>query len=156
MQYYMFELDKENQDLCTIIMQFGKYKYARFPMGLKCSPDIAQAIMENVLSGTEDVDVFIDDVDAFSKDWNHHINLLSMILCTLPEIGFTIDPLKWKWAIKETHWLGYRLTPRGLKPWRKKIDAILCMDRPQNATELSMFLVASINTVTCGQAMPMY
>ncbi len=61
-------------------MPFGKYKYARLPMGPKCSPDIAQAIMENVLSGIEDADVYIDDVGAFSKDWNHHINLLSTIL----------------------------------------------------------------------------
>jgi hypothetical protein len=50
MQYYTFELDNKSQDPCIIITPFGKYKYLRLLEGLKCSPDIAQAITENVLS----------------------------------------------------------------------------------------------------------
>jgi hypothetical protein len=76
----MFELEEESQDLFTIITPSGKYKYLRLPMGLKCSPDIAQAAMENVLLDIKDADVYIDDVGAFSDDWNHHVNLLSTIL----------------------------------------------------------------------------
>jgi hypothetical protein len=140
MQYYTFELGKESEDLCNIIAPFGKYKYLRLPMGLKCSPDIAQAAMENVLSDIDDANIYIDDVGAFSNDWDHHVNLLATILRQLRENGFIINPLKCEWAVKETNWLGYWLTPQGLNPRKKKIDTILHMGCPCNATELCMFI----------------
>jgi hypothetical protein len=68
MQYYTFELDGKSQDLCTIITPFGKYKYLKLSIGLKCSLDIAQAATENVLSDINEVDIYIDDVGVFSND----------------------------------------------------------------------------------------
>jgi hypothetical protein len=49
-------------------------------MGLKCSPDITKAIMENVLSDIKDAGIYIDNVGAFSNNWNHYVNLLSTVL----------------------------------------------------------------------------
>jgi hypothetical protein len=96
--------------------------------------------MENVLSDIKYADVYIDDVSAFSDDWDHHVTLIVTILWQLCENGFTINSLKCEWAFKETDWLGYWLTPQGLKPWKKKIDAIQHMDHPHNAIELRMFI----------------
>ena len=83
MQYYTFELDEESQDLCMIVTPFGKFKYARLPMGLCFPPDIAQEVMENIFRDVEDEEFYIDDVGCFYNSWSRHLDLLDIILCKL-------------------------------------------------------------------------
>ena len=42
MGYYTIRLDPDAQNLCTIVLPWGKYKYKRLPMGLAGSPNIFQ------------------------------------------------------------------------------------------------------------------
>jgi hypothetical protein len=113
MQYYAFELDEESSNLCVIVTPFGKFKYKRLPMGICLSTDIAQEIMETVLQDIEEVEIYLDDIGIFNDDWDSHLRTIQKVLTRLQENGFSINPLKCQWAIQETDWLGYWLTPKG-------------------------------------------
>ncbi|KAL7460085.1 hypothetical protein ACHAXS_000551 [Conticribra weissflogii] len=64
MQYYTFELDKESQILCAMITPFGKYKHKCLPMGLKYTPDFAQQIIEDVICGQDNVNVYLHNMKS--------------------------------------------------------------------------------------------
>ena len=49
--------------------------YNRVRMGLKTAPGFAQARMEEVLRNIEDIEIYIDDIGAFTDSWEKHLQL---------------------------------------------------------------------------------
>ena len=112
-------------------------------MGLKPAPDFAQAIIEKVLHNLPNIEVYIDDIGIFTKcTFEEHLNLIEQVLTQLQQANLKINPIKCEWAVQETDFLGYWLTPKGVKPWKRKIDAVLKMDCPRTTTQLRSFLGA--------------
>jgi hypothetical protein len=96
MHYYTFELDNQSKDLCTIAAA-GKFKCDRLSIGLKCSLDYAQEVMENIFRDFEDAEVYIDYIGALSYSWDDHMALLCTILTKFQDNWFRFNPIKCEW-----------------------------------------------------------
>ena len=85
----------------------------------------------------------MDDCCLFTdKDFEYHVQLIDKLLTALAKAGMKFNPLKCAWTVQETSFLGHWMTPTAVKPLKKKIDAILKMDRPRNQTQVRLFIGA--------------
>ena len=76
-------------------------------MGVKVCPDIAQSMIMKILDGL-DIEAYIDDLGIWTKiSFDEHLSVVDRVLKHLAENGMKCNPLKCKWVVKETDFLGY-------------------------------------------------
>ena len=67
MGYYTVRLSPEASDMCTIVAEFGKFRYLCLPMGVNCSPDIFQSKINELLGDLEYIRAYLDDMSVLLK-----------------------------------------------------------------------------------------
>jgi hypothetical protein len=83
-------------------------------MGLNQSPDWAQATMEQVFwDMLHELDFYINSMSIFDLLWGTQVPKLDQLLGWLHSNGFSVNPLKCEWGVKETNFLGYWMSPTG-------------------------------------------
>ena len=137
MGYYHIVLSDRSADMCTIVTEFGKYRYKRLPMGVACSPDIFQAKIYELLGDIDGTKAYIDDILVVQKGtFDEHLQQLDEIFRRCQKTGLKMNAEKCMFGLNEIDYLGYIVTPQGVKPNPKKIQAIKALERPQTVTEV--------------------
>jgi transposase InsO family protein len=141
MGYYHILLTPYASTLCTVVLPWGKYEYLRLPMGLCNSPDIFQEKMNDIMTGLEFAQAYIDDLLVIScGDFEDHLNKLEQVLTRLSESGLKVNASKSFFGKEELEYLGYWITREGIKPLSKKVEAISNIAAPRNRRELRRFI----------------
>ena len=141
--YYHIPLDKQTQKLCTTVLPWGKYSYERLPMGIATSPDIFQKAMNDIFGDLDYVLVYLDDILILSNDkdtFDDHLNKVKTVFARLYKTGMKVNLTKTEFFKQELEYLGYLLTPLGIKPLPKKVEAITRILPPKTKRQLRRFL----------------
>ena len=137
MGYYHIRLSPTAADMCTIITEYGKFRYKRLPMGVACSPDIFQAKIYELLGDIDGTKAYIDDILVVKKGtFDEHLTQLDEIFRRCRKANLKMNPLKCRFGLNEIDYLGYIVTPTGMQPNPNKIQAIQALERPRTVTEV--------------------
>ena len=79
--------------------------------------------------GTPNCSCCIDDPGLWTNgSFKDHPAVVELVPSRLHKNNMKCNPLKCEWFAKETDFLGFWMTPDGIKPWKKRVDAIPNMD----------------------------
>lgn len=118
----------------------GLYVYKRLPFGVKPAASIFQSVMDKILEGLEQVQVYIDDILVWAETDKELYQILLRVMQRLDKFNVKLNADKCQWFVESVKYLGHVLSARGIEPNREKIKAIVEAPAPTNVSQLKALL----------------
>ncbi|GBC38977.2 retroviral-like aspartic protease 1 [Rhizophagus irregularis DAOM 181602=DAOM 197198] len=136
--YWQIEMKEEDKEKTAFICNQGLYEFNVMPFGLKNAPAIFQRTMNKIFKEYLDkfMNVYIDDIIIYSKNWNEHLQHIKIVLEELRKANMMLKLKKCEWAKKNVEYLGHIVGTDGLKPDDKKIKKIKNLKPPKNIKQI--------------------
>ena len=94
----------------------------------------------NPENGPDFVAVYIDDVLVFSRTLDEHLEHLHAVIERLQAVGLKLKPTKCHFVREQVEYLGHLITPAGLQPNPRLIEAVERFPAPQDVKSLRRFI----------------
>ncbi|GET67413.1 retroviral-like aspartic protease 1 [Rhizophagus irregularis DAOM 181602=DAOM 197198] len=136
--YWQIEMKEEDKEKTAFICSQGLYEFNVMPFGLKNAPAMFQRTMNKIFKEYLDkfMNVYIDDIIIYSKNWNEHLQHIKIVLEELRKANMMLKLKKCEWAKKNVEYLGHIVGTDGLKPDNKKIEKIKNLKPPKNIKQI--------------------
>ncbi|GKA49291.1 reverse transcriptase domain-containing protein [Tanacetum coccineum] len=123
-QIQMAESDEEKMDFHT---SQGVYCYTKMPFGLKNAGATYQWLVDKAFDSqvSWNMEVYVDDLVIKSHTETEMLRDIDETFRTLRKINMKLNPKKCTFEAVEGMFLGYTITPKGIKPCPDKTEAVL-------------------------------
>ncbi len=120
----------------------GHYEFLRMPFGLTNSPAVFQRLINNVLGPLKNSVAlpYMDDIIIPARTEEEGLLRLRKVLEALRQHNLTLNLDKCSFFKSSIDYLGREISAEGVRPGRRKIEAVLQMHPPQTVREVRQFL----------------
>jgi hypothetical protein len=138
-QIKMVEPDKRKTTFVTL---WGNYYYKVMPFGLKNAGATYKRAMVALFHDMmhKEIEVYVDDMIAKSKDEESHILSLRKLFERLRKYQLKLNPVKCTFGVKSGKLLGFVVSDKGIEVDPDKVKAIQDMPAPKTEKEVRSFL----------------
>ena len=123
--------------------RYGHFEYLVMPFGLCNAPASFQAYINDALRDYLDdfCVAYMDDVLVYSSGTlEEHIEHVRKVLSRLKEHGLFVKPEKCEFHVTETKFLGYIISPDGVRMDPERVKTIVEWPAPKSVHDLQVFL----------------
>nr|GEZ86529.1 reverse transcriptase domain-containing protein [Tanacetum cinerariifolium] len=161
--YHQIQLVTADEEKTSFHTGQGVYCYTKMPFGLKNGGATYQRLMDKAFESQmgRNIEVYVDDLVVKSYTEAEMVRDIEETFQTLRKINMKLNPKKCSFGLAEGVFLGYVITPEGIKPCPDKTAAVIQLPSPQIIKEVQSLngKLASLNrflSKSAEKSLPMF
>nr|GEX15241.1 reverse transcriptase domain-containing protein [Tanacetum cinerariifolium] len=135
--YHQIQLAEAGEEKTSFHTGQGVYCYTKMPFGLKNAGATYQRLIDEVFKGQigRNIEVYVDDLVVKIYTEAEMMRDVEETFRTLRKVNMKLNPKKCSFGLAKGVFLGYVITPEGIKPWPDKTAAVLQLPSPRTIKE---------------------